>query len=174
MKKEDKREIVQELGEIFAANRNFYITDISALTSNQANGLRRLCFQKGVSLQVVKNSLIEKAMDHANIQDAEFANVLRGPSAIMYAESSNAPAKLIKEFRGKGKVPVLKAAFIEESLYVGDDMIETLITLKSREELIADVVALLQSPIKNVISGLKASSGEKIAGLLKTMSEKES
>jgi large subunit ribosomal protein L10 len=164
----------KELSEMLTTNRNFYITDISKLTSNQTNGLRRLCFSKGITLQVVKNSLIEKAMGQANIENAEFAQVLRGPSAIMLAENSTAPAKLIKEFRGKDKSPVLKAAYIEDSLYVGDDLLDTLITLKSKEELIADVIALLQSPIKNVISGLKASSGEKIAGLVKTLSEKES
>jgi len=174
MKKENKFEIVQGLSEILVANPNFYIADISELTVNQANGLRRLCFSKGVSIQVVKNSLIEKAMEQAKIETADFAPVLKGPSAIMFAESSTAPAKLIKEFRATHKNPVLKAAYIEDSLYVGDHMIDTLVSLKSKEELIADVIALLQSPIKNVISGLKASSGEKIAGLVKTLSEKES
>jgi len=108
-----------------------------------------------------------------SIGTAEFSEVLRGPSAIMIAESYTAPARLIKEFRAKYPKPVLKAAFIEESLYVGDHLLDTLTTLKSKEELIADVVALLQSPMKNVIGGLK-NGGNKIAGILKTLSEKES
>jgi large subunit ribosomal protein L10 len=173
MKKEQKSEIVSGLTESLTSNRNFYITDISTLTVVQTNDLRRLCFQKGISLQVVKNTLIEKALEAAQIETAPFAPVLKGASAIMFAENYTAPAKLIKEFRAKYPKPVLKAAFIEESLYIGDHMIDTLTTLKSKEELIADVIALLQSPIKNVVSGLK-NGGNKIAGIVKTLSERES
>jgi large subunit ribosomal protein L10 len=173
MKKEQKTVIVNDLTDTLSTQRNFYITDISALTVVQANDLRRLCFQKGISLQVVKNTLIEKALEAAKFETGQFEPVLRGPSAIMFAENYTAPAKLIKEFRAKHPNPVLKAAFIEDSLYVGDDMIDTLTTLKSKEELIADVIAMLQSPMKNVIGGLK-NGGNKIAGILKTLSEKES
>lgn len=172
MKKDEKFEIVNELADTLTANRNFYITDISELTVSQTNNLRRLCFQKGVRLQVVKNTLIEKAMERSNIETKPFESVLKGASAIMFAENYTTPAKLIKEFRASSPKPVLKAAYIEDALYVGDNMLDTLTTLKSREELIADVVALLQSPIKNVISGLK-SGGDKIAGIVKTLSEKE-
>ena len=174
MKKEQKTEIVEALGNTIAAKKNFYITDISTLTVAQTNDLRRLCFQKGINMQVVKNTLITKALEQANIETESFKPVLKGPSAIMFAESYTAPAKLIKEFRSKHTKPVLKAAFIEASLYVGDHMIDTLMSLKSKEELIADVIALLQSPMKSVIGGLQSSGGNKIAGIVKTLSEKES
>jgi large subunit ribosomal protein L10 len=173
MKKENKEEIVNALSESVAQSGNFYITDTSGLTVNQTNALRRLCFERGIKMQVVKNTLIRKALEQANIETEGFAPVLKGSSSIMFAESFTAPAKLIKEFRTSNPKPVLKAAYIEQSLYVGDDKIETLLTLKSKEELIADVIALLQSPMKNVISGLQGSGGQKIAGILKTLSEKE-
>jgi len=172
MKKEQKSEIADILGGVIAERRNFYITDISTLTVAQTNDLRRLCFQKGVQIQVVKNTLIRKALSNANIETESFKPVLKGPSAIMFAENYTTPAKLIKEFRSNHTKPVLKAAFIEASLYVGDDMIDTLMTLKSKEELIADVIALLQSPMKRVLGGLQ-SGGNKIAGIVKTLSEKE-
>ncbi|RYE59085.1 MAG: 50S ribosomal protein L10 [Sphingobacteriales bacterium] len=171
MRRENKEEIVAALSETLTASRNFYVADISTLTVNQTNALRRLCFERGVTLQVVKNTLIEKALEKANIQADGLVESLKGPSSIMFAENSKSPAKLIKEFRAANPKPLLKAAYIEESLYVGDENLDMLITLKSREELIADVVAILQSPIKNVVSGLK-SGGSKIAGILKTLSEK--
>jgi len=172
MKKEQKIEIADALGGVIANRGNFYITDISTLTVAQTNDLRRLCFQKGVQIQVVKNTLIRKALANANVETDQFKPVLKGPSAIMFAENYTTPAKLIKEFRTTHPKPVLKAAFIEASLYVGDNMIDTLISLKSKEELIADVIALLQSPMKRVIGGLQ-SGGNKIAGIVKTLSEKE-
>ena len=171
MRRENKEEIVAALSETLTASRNFYVADISTLSVNQTNALRRLCFERGVTLQVVKNTLIEKALEKANIQADGLVESLKGPSSIMFAENSKSPAKLIKDFRAANPKPLLKAAYIEESLYVGDENLDMLITLKSREELIADVVALLQSPIKNVVSGLK-SGGSKIAGILKTLSEK--
>jgi len=174
MKKEQKTEIVELLSGTLATRKNFYITDISTLTVEQTNDLRRLCFKKGVTMQVVKNTLIEKALEQANIEIESFKPVLKGPSAIMFAESSRGPAALIKEFRSNHTRPILKAAYIESSLYVGDNMIDTLMTLKSKEQLIADVIALLQSPMKSVIGGLQSSGGNKIAGLVKTLSEKES
>ncbi len=172
MKKEQKSEIVGALGGILEKRKNFYITDISTLTVAQTNDLRRLCFQKGVQMQVVKNTLIRKALSNANIETDQFKPVLKGPSAIMFADNYTTPAKLIKEFRSSHTKPVLKAAFIEASLYVGDNMIDTLVSLKSKEELIADIIALLQSPMKTVIGGLQ-SGGNKIAGIVKTLSEKE-
>ncbi|MGZ5280812.1 MAG: 50S ribosomal protein L10 [Bacteroidia bacterium] len=171
MRRENKQEIVNALSEVLTASKNFYVADISTLTVNQTNALRRLCFERGVTLQVVKNTLIEKALEKANIQADGLVESLKGPSSLMFAEGFTTPAKLIKEFRASHSRPLLKAAYIEESLYIGDEALDTLLTLKSREELIADVVALLQSPIKNVVSGLK-SGGSKIAGILKTLSEK--
>src|ERR1039458_5887374 len=130
MKKEKKSEIIDGLGKTIAERKNFYITDISTLTVIQTDDLRRLCFQKGVQMQVVKNTLIRKALEQASIETESFKPVLKGPSAIMFADSYTTPAKLIKEFRATHTKPVLKAAFIEQSLYVGDDMIDTLISLK--------------------------------------------
>ena len=173
MNRENKSDIVAELTAKLSASRNFYIADIADLSANQANELRRLCFARGVSMQMVKNTLISKALIAAEINEEEFQPALKGSSSILMAESFTAPAKLIKEFREKNPKPILKAAYIEESLYLGDESLDTLLTLKSREELIADVVALLQSPMRNVISGLQ-SGGSKIAGILKTLSEKES
>ena len=173
MKRETKHEIANELSQTLAEKKNFYIADVSTLTVNETNQLRRKCFEKDISIQMVKNTLIRKALEDANINADEFAEVLKGPSSLMISENVNAPAKLIKEFRKAHSRPVLKAAYIEESLYIGDDKIDTLVSLKSRDELIADVVALLKSPMQNVISGLQGG-GHKIAGILKTLSEKES
>jgi large subunit ribosomal protein L10 len=172
MKTQEKHNIVDELSSKLAANRNYYIADISDLTANQNNALRRLCTERGIELQVVKNTLIKKALEQADMYDGELDNVLKGFSSIMFAEGMTTPAKLIKDFRKDSPKPVLKAAYLEESLYVGDDQLDTLLALKSRDQLIADVIAMLQSPIRNVISGL-SGQGSKIAGILKTLSEKE-
>jgi large subunit ribosomal protein L10 len=134
--------------------------------------LRRLCFQKEVQLSVVKNTLLSKAMDRVEGKDfSELKDVLRGNTGLMIAETGNGPAKLIQEFRKKSKRPILKGAYIEESVYVGDDSLEMLASLKSKDELIGDIILLLQSPAKNVISGLK-SGGGKLAGILKTLEER--
>jgi large subunit ribosomal protein L10 len=171
MNRQQKEEIVNALTEHLSSAKNFYVADISALTANQTNALRRLCFQRGVNMQVVKNTLIEKALEQANIETGELQTALKGASSIMTAESSTAPAKLIKEFRASHDKPVLKAAYIEESLYVGDHMLDTLLNLKSKEQLIGEIIGLLKSPMQNVISGLQ-SGGQKIAGIVKTLSEK--
>jgi large subunit ribosomal protein L10 len=172
MKREQKAVVVDNLGDILSENKNFYIVDSSRLTVNQINEFRRLCFKEGVTIQVVKNSLIKKALERAEITE-DLSQVLKGASSIMMAENMSAPAKLIKEFRKKGDKPVLKAAYIQESLYVGDDSLESLLKIKTREQLIGEVIGMLQSPMQNVISGLKGQGG-KIAGILKTLSEKES
>jgi large subunit ribosomal protein L10 len=172
MNTQDKNDIVNDLSQKLAENRNYYITDISDLTANQNNALRRLCNERGVELQVVKNTLIKKALEQADMYSGELDDVLKGFSSIMFAEGMTTPAKLIKDFRKDSSRPVLKAAYIEQSFYVGDEQLDTLLALKSREQLIAEVVALLQSPIRNVISGLQGQGG-KIAGILKTLSEKE-
>lgn len=171
MNKQQKEEIVNALSEHLTASKNFYVADISALTANQTSALRRLCFERGVHMQVVKNTLIEKALEQANIETGEMQAALKGSSSIMTAESSTAPAKLIKEFRASHDKPVLKVAYIEESFYVGDNMLDTLLTLKSKEQLIGEIIGLLKSPMQNVISGLQGG-GHKIAGILKTLSEK--
>jgi large subunit ribosomal protein L10 len=172
MRREEKLEIVEELSEKLSGKRNFYVADISELTANQANALPRLCFERGVEMEVYKNTLIRKALEKAEMYQDEMGEVLKGFSSLMFAENYTTPAKLIQEFRKGHSKPLLKAAFIEQSLYVGDDKLELLLTLKSKEQLIADVVAMLQAPIRNVISGL-TGQGSKIAGILKTLSEKE-
>lgn len=173
MRREEKHEIVDELSSLLAEKKNFYVADISDLSVNDTNALRRLCFERGIEIQVVKNTLIRKALEKAEMFQDDMGGVLKGSSSIMFSDNFTAPAKLIQEFRKAHPKPVLKAAFIEESLYVGDNQLDTLLSLKSREQLIAEVVALLQSPIRNVISGL-SGQGSKIAGILKTLSEKES
>lgn len=172
MKKENKEELIGSLVDLLSSNKNFYLVDSSQLTVNQVNDLRRICYSKGVGLQVVKNSLIEKALERSAIPE-DFASILKGPSSIMTAEDPTAPAKLIIEFRKKFARPVLKAAYIQECLYVGDENLESLLRIKSKEQLIGEVLGMLQSPLQNVISGLKGQ-GTKIAGILKTLEEKKS
>jgi large subunit ribosomal protein L10 len=171
MNRQQKEEIANALSEHLSTSKNFYVADISGLTANQTNALRRLCFERGVSMQVVKNTLIQKALEQANVETGEMQVALKGASSIMTSESSTAPAKLIKEFRATADKPVLKAAYIEESFYIGDNMLDTLLTLKSKEQLIGEIIGLLKSPMQNVISGLQGG-GQKIAGILKTLSEK--
>lgn len=171
MKKEEKHEIVLDLKEKLTAHNNFYITDTSNLTVAQVNVIRRKCFEKGIKMQVAKNTLIRKAMEATGNDYSELFGSLKGTSAIMFSEVGNAPAKLIKEVRKNGDKPALKAAYIDSAIFIGDNQLEALIQLKSKEELIGDVIALLQSPAKNVISGLKASGG-KLAGILKTLEER--
>ncbi len=150
-----------------------YITDTAELNAEQTSNLRRECFKKGVSLSVVKNSLLKKAMDRVEGKDfSGLEGVLAGPTAIMICETGNVPAKLIKQFRKKGTKPALKGAWIDEAVFVGDNQLDTLIDIKSKEELLGEVIGLLQSPAKNVISALK-SGGNTIAGLVKTLQEKQ-
>ncbi len=171
MKKENKVVLVDQLSEKVLEVKNFYIADVSDLSVNQTTELRKLCYDNGIELKVSKNTFIKKALEKANVTDEELLEVLRGPSSLMFSESVNAPAKLIKEFRKKNKKPVLKAAYIEESTYIGDDQLDALINIKSKEELIADVVALLRSPMQNLMSAL--NGGQKIMSVLKALEEKE-
>lgn len=171
MTREEKDQIIEELTDRFKENSNFYLTDISELSSNDTADLRKLCYDDDITLRVVKNTLIEKALEKASLTTEELRDLLKGPSALMFSESLNAPAKLLKKFREKHDKPTLKGAFVEENLYVGDDKIKQLAELKSREELIGDIVGLLQSPVKNVVSALQ-SGGSKISGILETLSEK--
>lgn len=174
MRKEEKAQIIDQLVAQLEATPNFYVADIAGLNAENTTELRRACFEKGIKLVVVKNTLFVKALDRLNV--AEAANIttsLKGSSAVMFTETPNAPAKLIKEFGAKMGKPALKSAFLQECAYVGAQHLEDLVNIKSREELIGDIVGLLQSPAKNVISALTASGGGKIAGLVKTLSEKE-
>ncbi len=171
MRKEDKKSIIDSILAELQACPNFYLTDISDLNAEKTSQLRRQCFNSGIKMLVVKNTLLHKAMQNMDKDYADLYNVLKGSTAVMLCETGNAPAKLIKNFRQKSDRPILKGAFIEECCYIGDDMIDTLCSIKSKNELIADIIALLESPIKNVISGLQ-SGGHKLSGILETLSEK--
>lgn len=173
MTRKEKAQVIEDLAVQLKEADTLYLADISGLNAADTTGLRRACFKANVSLTVVKNTLLAKAMEASDRDYGDLPSVLKGNTSIMIAETGNAPAKVIKEFRKKKKEkPVLKGAFIDEAIYIGDENLETLSNIKSREELIGDVVGLLQSPAKNVISALK-SGGGKLAGILKTLSEKE-
>lgn len=171
MKKEEKNQVVEALAEKLNDNNNFYIADTSELNAEDTSALRRLCHKREVTLTVVKNTLLRKAMEKADKDLEGFYDVLKGPTSIMFAEAGNAPAKLIKEFRKASEKPVLKGAFIEEMTYIGDDQLDFLVALKSKDELIADVIGLLQSPVKNVMGALNSGSNI-LSGVVKTLSEK--
>jgi large subunit ribosomal protein L10 len=175
MTREEKEIIVNDLSQKFAETNYFYITDASDLTVETINRFRRLCYSKGIEFKVYKNTLIRKALDTLETDTSELDAALKGQSGILFStESGNAPAKLLTEFRKgrKDKRPVLKGAFIDSGIYLGDDNLEALTKIKSKQELIGDIIGLLQSPAKNVISALQ-SGGNKLAGILKTLSEKE-
>ncbi len=172
MNREEKNQEIDTLARELNENNVFYLADVAAMTVENSNKLRRLCFNRDVSLKVVKNTLLKKAME--KVEDKDFSDlydVLKGNTSIMFSEVGNAPAKLIKEFRKKQEKPLLKAAYIDAATYVGDDKLELLSELKSKEELIGDIIMLLQSPIKNVVSGL-TSSGSNISGLLKALEDR--
>lgn len=175
MRKEEKAQILESISAQLSETPNFYITDISGLNAGQTSKLRRECFEKNIKLVVVKNTLFRKALEALQIEEvAQVYPALEGPTAIMYCETPNAPAKLIKKFNDAGSdKPLLKAAYVQECAFVGADKLNELCNIKSREELIADVVALLQAPARNVISALQNGGPQTIAGLVKTLSEKE-
>ena len=172
MTREEKLAVINGLAEQLNAYPHFYITNIEALNAEQTAKLRRKCFENGVKLVVVKNTLLTKALEKVEKADADLVSVLEGSTSVMFAETGKAPAVVIKEFRKSCDKPVLKAAYVEGCVYVGDNQLETLCNIKSREELIGDIVALLQSPAKNVISALQGSAGHKIAGLVKALEER--
>jgi large subunit ribosomal protein L10 len=172
MTREEKDQLIDSLAETLKSSNTVYLTDISNLNSSNSTRLRALCFRRNVTLQVVKNTLLKKAMEKSEKNFEGLFSILHGPTSVMISESGNVPAKLIKEFRKTSDKPILKGAYVQEMVFVGDDQLDLLIALKSKNELIADIVALLQSPVKNVISGLQ-SGGHKISGILKTLSEKE-
>lgn len=173
MNKTQKTAAIAELKDKFENNKFFYVTDSSTLTVEEVNDLRRKCFEGNVEMQVVKNTLAIKALESAN-DSASYADLLeafKGPTTILFSESANVPAKIIHEFRKSHDRPVLKAAFIESDIFHGDDQIDTLKALKSKEDLIGEVVLLLQSPIKNVLGSLQ-SGGSTLSGLLKALEQR--
>ncbi len=172
MKREDKNVIIQELTDKLNRYDHFYLTDISDLNAADTSLLRRKCFDKSINLVVVKNTLLRKALEQSEKNFEDLYDVLKDSTSIMFSENGNVPARLIKEFRKKYERPLLKAAFVEQGFYFGDEQVESLSQLKTREELIGDIVLILQSPAKNIISSLK-SGGGKLAGIVKTLSDKE-
>jgi large subunit ribosomal protein L10 len=172
MTREEKSQVIEELTAQLASNTNIYLADISGLNAGSTSDLRRACFKANVKLAVVKNTLLEKAMEASEKDFGDLPSILKGNTSVMYSETGNAPAKVIKAFRKKSDRPLLKGAFIEHAIYIGDEQLDALVDIKSREELIGDIVGLLQSPAKNVISALK-SGGGKLAGIIKTLSERE-
>ena len=169
MKKEVKDTIIVELGEQLKSFPHFYQVDLTGLNAEKTSDLRRKCFKSGIKLLMVKNTLLHKAFEAAEIDYSPLYECLKGNTAVMFTETANMPAKLIKEYKKEG-IPALKGAFAEESIFVGADKLDELVAIKSKNELIADVVALLQSPIKNIMSGLNA--GGKIHGLLDAIAER--
>jgi large subunit ribosomal protein L10 len=172
MTREEKNQLIDSLAEQLSNSSTIYITDISDLNSENSTKLRALCYKNKVHLQVVKNTLLKKAMEKTEKDFTEMYEILSGSTSMMIADAGNAPAKLIKEFRKSGsEKPILKGAYIQEVVYLGDDQLDALVSIKSKDELIADLVALLQSPVRNVMSALQ-SGGQTLTGVLKTLSEK--
>jgi len=172
MTREEKSQVIEALTTKLTEGNIIYLADISGLNADTTSNLRRACFKANVRLAVVKNTLLEKAMEASDRDFGDLPTVLKGNTSVMYSETGNAPAKVIKAFRKKSDKPLLKGAFIEETIYLGDEQLDMLVDIKSKEELLGEIVGLLQSPAKNVISALKSGGGT-IAGIIKTLSEKE-
>jgi len=171
MKKEGKSQLVDSLKALIEDYAHLYVTDISGLNAEDTSKLRRESFKKEIKLVVAKNTLLKIAMEKSDKDFDEIYEVLKGNSAVMFTNVGNSPAKLIKAMRKKAEKPIIKGAYVEESIYLGDDQLDTLASIKSKEELIGDIVMLLQSPAKNVISALQ-SGGNTLSGLVKTLSER--
>jgi len=172
MTKKEKNQIIERMSVQLAENPHFYLTDVSGLTVEDSNSLRGTFHKQGIRIEVIKNTLLKKAMEKVDGKDlSELSALLVGSTSILFTETGNVPAKLIKEFRKKFPKPVLKAAYVEECVYIGDEQLDALAALKSKDELIADIIGLLQSPAKNVVGALQ-SGGGKLAGILQTLSEK--
>ncbi len=172
MRREEKNAIIDSLAEILKEYSHFYLTDTAQLNAADTSALRRKCFENDVKLIVVKNTLLKRALEMSEGNFEELYPILKGTTSIMFTNSGNTPAKLIKEFRKKHDKPVLKGAYVQESVFIGDQMLDALVAVKTREELIGDLIFLLQSPARNVISALQ-SGGNKLHGVLETLSKKE-
>lgn len=171
MTKQEKVQEIQDLTSEITSVKNLYLTDIAGLDAIQTNALRRACFNANIRLSVVKNTLLAKAMEASEKDFGELKSVLKGNTSLMISETGNAPAKLIKDFRKKSDKPLLKGAYIEETIYIGDDQIDYLESIKSKEELIGDVISILQSPAKNLILALESGKSN-LSGILRTLSER--
>lgn len=172
MRKEDKTAIISQLGETMRAYPHFYLVDVEGMNAETTSALRRKCFQSDIKMVVVKNTLLQKAMEAAEVDYSGLYGVLKGTTAVMFTQTANLPAKLIKELKAKKALkPELKAAYAEEGIYVGANQLDALCSIKSKNEVIADIVALLQSPAKNVLSALQSGQNT-IHGVLKTLGEK--
>ena len=174
MTREEKNQLIEDITAALESTATVYITDIAGLDAENTSNLRRACHKADVKMTVVKNALLKKAMERSTKDFGELSSVLKGNSSIMIAEAGNAPAKLIKEFRKKSPKPILKGAYVEEAIFIGDTQLDALTNLKSKNELIGDVILLLQSPIKTVVSGLQGNGGQTIAGLIKALEERNS
>ena len=171
MTREEKINMINSIKSELDSSSNIYLTDCSGLNADSTSKLRRACFKSNIKMSVVKNTLLEKAMDDSEKDFGELKDTLKGNTSVMIAEVSSAPAKVIKNFRKKSERPILKGAMIEEDIYIGDDQLEILFSIKSKEELIGDIIMLLQSPAKNVVSAL-TSSGGRLSGIIQTLSNK--
>jgi large subunit ribosomal protein L10 len=171
MRRDEKTDIINSLADTLKEYSHFYLTDTAQLNAADTSDLRRKCFENQIKLVVVKNTLLKRALEQAGLECGELFPVLKGSTAVMFSNNGNTPAKMIRDFRKSHPKPLIKGAYIEESVYVGDNLLETLVALKSREELLGDIIMLLQSPAKNVISALQ-SGGSKIHGVLETLSKK--
>ena len=171
MRREEKIAIIDSLTEKLKEYSHFYLTDTAQLNAADTSDLRRKCYENDIKLIVVKNTLLKRALDNTTGNFEELYPVLKGTTSIMFANTGNSPAKLIKEFRRKHGKPVLKGAYVQESIYVGDNMLDTLVSVKTKHELIGDIIMILQSPAKNVISALQ-SGGNTLHGVLETLSKK--
>ena len=172
MNKKEKNQLIDVLNKMLEENKNFYLADISGLTAEQSSSLRRMCYKQNVSIQVVKNTLLKKAFDKNATNFDQLDDVLKGNTSLMFSDSPKAPAKVITDFRKKSEKPILKAAHIEDEFYIGDNNLSILEKLKTKNELIADIIMLFQSPAKNVISSLQSSSSI-LSGIVKTLSERK-
>ncbi len=171
MKRSEKLGVIEQLTNEINSYNHFYIADISGLNAEVTSNLRRLCDKREVKLVVVKNTLFRKALENSTKETAELYDVLKDTTSVMFSNTGNVPAKLIKEFAKKNKKPVFKAAFVEECAYIGEDQLDALVDIKSKEELIGGIITLLQSPMKNVVSALQ-SGGQIISGVLKTLEQR--
>lgn len=173
MKKEDKAVIIELIGNTLKEYSCVYLTQTAGLDAEKTSALRRACFKDDIKMLCVKNTLLKQAMEASEVDYSELYDLLHGETTLMLSNTGNAPAKLIKKFRDKkDTLPMLKGAYVEETVYVGEESLETLSTIKSKNELIGDIITLLQSPAKNVISALQ-SGANTIHGVLETLSNKE-